>query len=73
VAGLGATIYGVRKDKPINLLVFGGLALVAGWVSIDKWSPLELVLFPVGGVAGALGLALLMLRRVRRLHCREHA
>ena len=41
VAGLGAAIYGVRKDKPVHLLVFGGLALVAGWISIGKgvrWS-----------------------------------
>ena len=66
VAGVGAAIYGVRKDKSVHLLVFGGLALVAGWISIGKWSPLELVLFPVGGVAGALGLTLLLRRRVRR-------
>ncbi len=66
LAGLGAAIYGVRKDKPISLLVFGGLVLAAGWIAIDRWSPLDSVLFPVGGVAGALGLALLMRRRVRR-------
>ncbi|MCU0917900.1 MAG: beta-lactamase family protein [Planctomycetes bacterium] len=66
LAGLGAAIYGVRKDKPVHLLVLGGLALGAGWVSIGKWSPLELVLFPVGGAAGALGLALFLRRRVRR-------
>jgi len=66
LAGLGAAIYGVRKDKPVNLLVFGGLVLVAGWISIGRWSPLEFVLFPVAGTTGALGLALLLGRRVHR-------
>jgi len=66
LAGLGVAIYGVRKNKPVPLLVFGGLALVAGWIALDKWSPLELVLFPVGAVAGALGLALLVQRLIRK-------
>jgi len=66
LAGVGAAIYGARKDKPVPLLVLGSLALAAGWISIAKWSPLELVLFPVGGVAAAVGLALLLRRRVRR-------
>jgi D-alanyl-D-alanine carboxypeptidase len=66
VAGLGAAIYGVRKDKPVHLLVFGGLALVAGWISVDKWSPLDSVLFPVGGVVTVLGLTLFIRRLVRR-------
>jgi hypothetical protein len=65
VSGGGAAIYGFRKDKPLILVVFGGLALVAGWFSIDKWSPLDLLLFTVGGVVGALGLAL-SLRQLRR-------
>ncbi|HOW66013.1 MAG TPA: serine hydrolase [Candidatus Paceibacterota bacterium] len=62
VGGVGAAIYGFRKDKPLILVVFGGLALVAGWFSIDNWTPLDLVLFTVGGVVGALGLALFMRR-----------
>jgi len=66
LAGLGVAIYGVRKDKPVHLLVFGGLALLATWLSIGKWSPLELTLFPVAGLAGALGLAMLIRRLVRR-------
>jgi D-alanyl-D-alanine carboxypeptidase len=66
LAGLGVAIYGVRKDRPVNLLVFGGLALVAGCILTDKWSPLEFVLFPVAGVAGALGLTLFIRRLVRR-------
>jgi hypothetical protein len=66
LGGLGAAVYAIRRAKPLILLVFGGLTAGAGWVSIDKWSPLDSVLFPVGGVAGALGLALLLRRRVRR-------
>jgi len=66
VFGMGAIIFAVRKDKPLVLVVFGGLATVAGWVCIDKWSPLHLVLFPAGGVVAALGLALLIRRLVRR-------
>jgi D-alanyl-D-alanine carboxypeptidase len=66
LAALGVALYGVRKDKPVHLLVFGGLALLAGGISMGKWSPLEFVQFPVAGMAGALGLALLLRRRVRR-------
>ncbi len=66
VGGLGAAIYGMRKDKPLILVLFGGLATVAGWVSIDKWSPLDSVLFAVAGVVGAVGLALYIRRMARR-------
>jgi len=66
LAGLGAAVCGVRRDKPINLLVFGGLALAAGWISIGRWTPLDFVLFPVGGLAAALGLVLLVRRLLRR-------
>jgi len=66
LAGLGAAIYGVRKDKPVPLLVFGGLVFVAGWISIGRWSPLELTLFPVAGTTGTLGLVLLIRHLVRR-------
>jgi D-alanyl-D-alanine carboxypeptidase len=66
LAVLGMAIYGIRKDKPVHLLVFGLLALLAAWLSIGKWSPLETILLPMAGLAGALGLALLILRRVRR-------
>lgn len=70
-AALCAAIHGLRKDKPRVLIVFGGLALVAGWLSIDKWSPMDRVLFTVGGVVGALGLALLMRRWARRTRTRS--
>jgi len=66
LAGLGWAIYGVRRDKPVPLLGFGGLALAAGWAASGKWTPLEFMLVGVGSVAGALGLALLVRRRVRR-------
>ena len=66
VAGVGAVFLGIRKNKPLILVVFGSLATVAGWVSMGKWSPLELVLFPVGGAVAALGLALFIRRMARR-------
>jgi CubicO group peptidase (beta-lactamase class C family) len=66
VAALAAVISGVRKDKPLILVVFGCLATVAGWVSMDKWSPLDLVLFPVGITVAALGLGLLIRHMARR-------
>ena len=66
VAGVGAVFLGIRKNKPLTSVVFGSLATVAGWVSMGKWSPLELVLFPVGGAVAALGLALFIRRLARR-------
>jgi hypothetical protein len=60
LAGSGVAMSGVRRDKRMHLLVFGGLAIVAGWISVSKWSPLEFVLFPVGGVAVTLGPVLLI-------------
>jgi CubicO group peptidase (beta-lactamase class C family) len=71
LAGLGAALYGIRKDKPVPLLVLAGLAFVAGGVAMGQWSPLELVLLPVAGTVGALGLTLFLRRLVRRPVARQ--
>lgn len=66
-AALGATTFGVRKDKPLTLVVFGALAAAAGWVASDKWPPLDSVLFAIGGIVGMLGLVQLVRRPWRSL------
>jgi D-alanyl-D-alanine carboxypeptidase len=65
VAALAAVILGVRKNKPLILVVFGCLAMVAGLVAMDKWSPLDLVLFPVGGAVLAVALGMFIRRMAR--------
>jgi D-alanyl-D-alanine carboxypeptidase len=66
VAGLGALVCAIRSDKPFVLLLFGPLAIAAGWVSADKGMPLDFVLFPEGAVIAAVGLALLLRRSSAR-------
>jgi membrane protein implicated in regulation of membrane protease activity len=46
----------------VVLLVFGGLAIAAGWVMRAKGLPVHWVLFPGGGLMLALG-AYKVLRR----------
>lgn len=62
---LGATIYAVRRDKPLILVAFGGLAIAAGWVWDTRGFPLNYVLYPAGAAIAALGLAM-YLRRILR-------
>jgi D-alanyl-D-alanine carboxypeptidase len=64
VAGLGALVHAIRRDKPVVLVLFGGLALMAGWLSVDKGMPLDFVLYPEGGVMVMAALALLFRRLV---------
>ncbi|HNQ87658.1 MAG TPA: serine hydrolase domain-containing protein [Verrucomicrobiota bacterium] len=58
-----ASVYAVRKGKPLVLVLFGAMAGVAGWVSADRWSPLDAVLYLLAGTLGTLGLLLLAYRR----------
>jgi len=65
LAGLCAVAYAVRKDKPLVLFLFAGLAVGGGWASIDKGVDLSSVLLPEGGAVALVGLAL-SLRRLAR-------
>ncbi len=64
LAGLVAVFYATRRDKPLLPLVFGCLAIAAGWVLAAKGFPLNYVLYPLGGGVAALGLAMYLLRRI---------
>lgn len=65
-AGLGAVIFAIRKDRPSVLIVFGSLAVTAGWVSTRHSMPLHGVLLPEGAAILALGLAMFLRRFVRK-------
>jgi hypothetical protein len=62
MAGMGALLYAVRTDRPVVLLVFGALAIAAGWVARDKGLPLHYLLFPGGALLAALGAWRALLR-----------
>lgn len=66
LAGLGAIIFAIRKNSPLTLILFSGLAISAGWVSTRGGMPLHNVLVPEGAVLGAVGLSLIVRRFVRR-------
>ena len=61
-AGLGAVIFAIRKNRPFTVILFGSLAITAGWVSTRGNMPLERVLFPEGAALLALK-AVMFLRR----------
>lgn len=66
LSGLGAVVFAIRKNSPITLIVFGGLALAAGWISTKVGMPLRTLLVPEGAMLAALGLAVIGWRFVRR-------
>jgi D-alanyl-D-alanine carboxypeptidase len=70
LAGLGAVIFAIRKNRPSVLIVFGGLAIGAGWMSTRGSLPLQDVLFPEG--AAILSLALAMCLRRLALRVSKH-
>jgi D-alanyl-D-alanine carboxypeptidase len=55
LTGAGALVFALRKDRPLVLIVCGGLAIAAGWVFIARGLPLQYVLFPEGALLMALG------------------
>ncbi len=65
LAGLAVAVHAVRKGNPLPAGIFGGLALVLGWISIDQWRPLDAVLLPLGGAVWIAGLISLVHRWVR--------
>lgn len=70
LAGLGALTFAIRRNRPWTLIIFGSLAIVAGWVSTRQSMPLDSVLFPEGAFVLAIGLAMFLapavLARVQR-------
>ncbi len=65
LAGAGAVIFAIRKDRPLLLLVCGGLAIAAGWVMRARGLPLHDVVFPGGALLLALGAYRVLRRRAR--------
>lgn len=65
LAGVGALLFAIRRERPSVLLVFGGLAIVGGWVASTRGLPLHYVLFPEGGVLVVLGAYGALRRRAR--------
>jgi D-alanyl-D-alanine carboxypeptidase len=55
LAGAGALVFAIRKDRPQVLLVCGGVALAAAWVSSARGLLLHYVLVPEGVLLLALG------------------
>lgn len=66
LAGAGAVIFSIRKNRPWTLVIFGSLAIAAGWVSTRQSMPLDGVLYPEGAVILAVGLAMFLRRLVPR-------
>jgi len=65
LAGAGALIFALRRDRPLILVLFGGLAIVGGWVSSTRGLPLHYVLFPEGALLAVIGISLTVAARWR--------
>jgi hypothetical protein len=65
LAGAGVVAYAVRRNRPTVLMVFGGMAVAAGWVSYRQALSLEIVLVPEGVLLAATGLLLFIRERLR--------
>ena len=65
LAGAGVVAYAVRRNRPTVLMVFGGMAVAAGWVSSRQALSLEIVLVPEGVLLAATGLLLFIRERLR--------
>jgi D-alanyl-D-alanine carboxypeptidase len=66
LAGAGALVFALRKDRPLILVLFGGLAIVGGWVLSTKGLPLHWVLYPEGALLAVIGLSLAIAARRKR-------
>jgi len=60
LAGLGAIILAIRKNRPWFLMSFGSFAMAAGWVSGKTSMPLDGVLLPEGAAILALGAVMFL-------------
>ena len=43
-------IYAIRKNKPINLAIYGGILIVAGFILSNKGTRISLVLYPLAAL-----------------------
>ena len=66
VAGLCLIIFAIRKKRPMTLVIFGSLATLGGWLSTRGDLPLDQVLIPLGVAVCALGLLMILHRKIRR-------
>ncbi len=69
--GAGTLVFALKNNKPIALVFYGGLLIVAGRVLSSKGTLISYVLFPMGVLA--LGLAAFQyLRRPQKLPTDHH-
>lgn len=66
LAGAGALLFAVRRQRPAVLFVLGGLALVAGWVSSRHALFLEMILVPEALLLVSAGIFLALKQRLRK-------
>ena len=66
VAGVGAIVFAIRKDRPLVLIVVGCFMVVAGWLSSTRGLSLYPVLYPEGAILVALGLYRICRRFIRK-------
>ena len=55
VGGICNLVYALKKNKPLALVIYGGIMLVAGWVLLSKGTRISYALFPMAVLA--LGFA----------------
>jgi D-alanyl-D-alanine carboxypeptidase len=58
LAGAGALLFALRRNRPLLLVLFSGLAIVAGWVTRTRGLLLHYLLFPGGALLAVIGLSL---------------
>jgi D-alanyl-D-alanine carboxypeptidase len=67
VVGAGLLIHAARKGQPLVLIVFGGIAVLAGWISNRQALLLEFILVPEGALLAAIGFVLFIRKQPRTL------
>ncbi len=72
VGGVCNLIYALKKNKPLTLVIYGGIMLVAGWILSSKGTRISYVLFPMAILA--LGFAAFQYsRRFQRTPAPHHS
>jgi CubicO group peptidase (beta-lactamase class C family) len=62
MAGAGLLFHAVRKKRPTVLIVFGGIAVLTGWISSRQALLLDVILVPEGALLLITGAAWLIVR-----------